>query len=161
MKQFYQKEIGGVLGAILISASPTFASPIPGYSPSYPNKWDRVRLADYNQQEGYSETTTCFKEQYREEYVPGTKNSPGYIKSWTDTIEYPCRRTKVRRTPDNINRTRTYEEYDTNDCSDGKIAGALLGGGAAAAMSRGDGRWWAIPLGAVVGGTIGCDIDGG
>ena len=139
MNQFYQKEIGGVLGAILISASPTFASPIPGYSPSYPNKWDRVRLADYNQQEGYSETTTCFKEQYREEYVPGTKNSPGYIKSLTDTIEYPCRRTKVRRTPDNINRTRTYEEYDTNDCSDGKIAGALIGGGAGAAMSRGDG----------------------
>ena len=147
MNQFYQKEIGGVLGAILISASPTFASQRPGYSPSY--------------QEGYSETTTCFREQYREEYVPGTKDSPGYIKSWTDTIEYPCKRTKVRRTPDNINRTRTYEEYDTNDCSDGKIAGALLGGGAAAAMSRGDGRWWAIPLGAVVGGTIGCDIDGG
>ena len=148
MNQFYQKEIGGVLGAILISASPTFASQRPGYSPSY-------------SQEGYSETTTCFKEQYREEYVPGTKDSPGYIKSWTDTIEYPCRRTRVERTPENINRTRTYEEYDDNDCSDGKIAGALLGGGAAAAMSRGDGRWWAIPLGAVVGGTIGCDIDGG
>ena len=147
MNQFYQKEIGGILGAILLSASPTFASQRPGYSPSY--------------QEGYSETTTCFKEQYREEYVPGTKDSPGYIKSWTDTIEYPCKRTKVRRTPDNIHRTRTYEEYDTNDCTDGKIAGALLGGGAAAAMSRGDGRWWAIPLGAVVGGTIGCDINGG
>ena len=54
-----------------------------------------------------------------------------------------------------------FTEYDNNDCSDGKIAGALLGGGAGAAMSRGDGRWWAIPLGAVVGGTIGCDLDGG
>ena len=147
MNQFYQKEIGGVLGAILISASPTFASQRPGYSPSY--------------QEGYSETTTCFKEQYREEYVPGTKDSPGYLKLWTDTIEYPCKRTKVRRTPDNIHRTRTYEEYDTNDCTDGKIAGALLGGGLGAALSRGDGRWWAIPVGAVVGSGIGCDIDGG
>ena len=48
-----------------------------------------------------------------------------------------------------------------SDCTDGKIAGALLGGGAGAAMSRGDGRWWAIPLGAVVGGTIGCDLNGG
>ena len=147
MNQFYQKEIGGILGAILLSASPTFASQRPGYSPSY--------------QEGYSETSTCFKEQYREEYVPGTKDSPGYIKSWTDTIEYPCRRTRVQRTPDNTHRTRTYEEYDENDCSDGKIAGALLGGAAGAAMSRGDGRWWAIPLGAVVGSGIGCDIDGG
>ena len=72
MNQFYQKEIGGILGAILLSASPTFASQRPGYSPSY--------------QEGYSETTTSFKEQYREEYVPGTKDNPGYIKSWTDTI---------------------------------------------------------------------------
>ena len=147
MNQFYQKEIGGILGAILLSASPTFASQRPGYSPSY--------------QEGYSETTTCFKEQYREEYVPGTKDSPGYIKSWTDTIEYPCKRTRVERTPDNTHRTRTYEEYDENDCTDGKVAGALLGGAAGAAMSRGDGRWWAIPLGAVVGSHIGCDAAGG
>ena len=55
----------------------------------------------------------------------------------------------------------TTVEYDNNDCTDGKIAGALLGGGAAAAMSRGDGRWWAIPLGVVTGSAIGCDLDGG
>ena len=119
-------------------------------------------FAHHNEyQPGYSETTTCFREEYREEYVPGTENSPGYVKSWKDRIEYPCSRTKQDRTPENTTRTRVYEEYDTNDCSDGKIAGALLGGAAGAAMSRGDGRWWAIPLGAVVGGTIGCDIDGG
>ena len=40
-------------------------------------------------QAGYSETTTCFREEYREEYVPGTENSPGYVKSWKDRIEYP------------------------------------------------------------------------
>jgi len=112
-------------------------------------------------QRGYSASRTCYKSEYREEYVPGTVDSPGYIKSWTDTIEYPCRRTRVERTPDNINRTRTYEEYDENDCTDGKVAGALLGGAAGAAMSRGDGRWWAIPLGAVVGSHIGCDAAGG
>ena len=151
MNQFYQKEIGGILGAVLLSASPVFASQRYGYTPSY----------SQNYQEGYSTTKKCYRQEYREEYVPGTADSPGYIKSWTDTIEYPCKRTRVERTPDNINRTRTYEEYDQNDCSDGKVAGALLGGGAAAAMSRGDGRWGAIPLGAVVGGTIGCDIDGG
>ena len=151
MNQFYQKEIGGILGAVLLSASPVFASQRYGYTPSY----------SQNYQEGYSTTKKCYRQEYREEYVPGTADSPGYIKSWTDTIEYPCKRTRVERTPDNINRTRTYEEYDQNDCSDGKVAGALLGGGAAAAMSRGDGRWWAIPLGAVIGGTIGCDIYGG
>ena len=109
------------------------------------------------QQAGYSRTKTCYRSEYREEYIPGTENNPGYVKSWKDTIEYPCNdRTTTSRT-----RVETYREHDTNDCSDGKIAGALLGGGAGAAMSRGDGRWWAIPLGAVIGGTIGCDIDGG
>ena len=52
-------------------------------------------------------------------------------------------------------------EYDDNDCTDGKVAGAILGGGLGAAMSKGDGRWWAIPIGAVVGSKIGCDAAGG
>ena len=114
-------------------------------------------------QSGYSESTTCYKEEYREEYIPGTEDSPGYIKSWKDTIEYPCSRRRVESTTENTTRTRVYDEYevDDNDCTDGKIAGALIGGGAAAAISRGNGRWWSIPLGAVVGSTIGCDIDGG
>jgi len=109
-------------------------------------------------QRGYSASRSCYKSEYREEYVPGTANDPGYIKSWNETVEVPC---SGRRTSTGTIHRHTTVEYDTNDCSDGKIAGALLGGGAAAAMSRGDGRWWAIPLGAVVGGTIGCDIDGG
>ena len=109
------------------------------------------------QQAGYSRTKTCYRSEYREEYIPGTENNPGYVKSWKDTIEYPCNdRTTTSRT-----RVETYREHDTNDCSDGKIAGALIGGGAGAAMSRGDGRWWAIPLGIVTGSVIGCDLDGG
>ena len=42
-----------------------------------------------------------------------------------------------------------------------RLAGGLVGGGLGAAISRGDGRWWAIPLGAVVGSHIGCDAAGG
>ena len=94
---------------------------------------------------------TCWKTVYKEEYVPGTRENPGYVTSSNEYIEVPCEKEK------NV----VKEKVDNNDCTDGKIAGALLGGGAGAAMSRGDGRWWAIPLGAVVGGTIGCDIGGG
>ena len=110
-------------------------------------------------QAGYSSTNTCYRTEYREEYIPGSENNPGYVKSWKDTIEYPC--DGINRTTTSRTRVETYREHDTNDCSDGKIAGALLGGAAGAAMSRGDGRWWAIPIGAVVGSGIGCDIDGG
>ena len=112
-------------------------------------------------QPGYSSSRTCFREEYREEYVPGTSDNPGYVRSWQETIEYPCKRSRIERTPENTTRTRRYEEYDENDCSDGTIAGALLGGGLAGFGSRGKDRWWAIPSGAIVGGIIGCDIDGG
>ena len=99
------------------------------------------------------ETTsqTCWKSVYKEEYVPGTRENPGYVTSSNEYIEVPCEKDK----------SISKQKIDNNDCTDGKIAGALLGGGAGAAMSRGDGRWWAIPLGAVVGSKIGCDIDGG
>ena len=112
-------------------------------------------------QEGYSSSRTCFREEYREEYVPGTVDNPGYVRSWKETVEFPCKRYHRSDKPRESKVIRTYEEYDTNDCGDGKIAGGLLGGGIAAAISRGDGRWWAVPLGAVVGSHIGCDIDGG
>ena len=107
---------------------------------------------------GYSRTNTCYRTEYREEYIPGTEQDPGYVKSWKETVEFPCNDNKAT-----IIRERSveYREVDENDCTDGKVAGAILGGGAAAAMSRGDGRWWAIPIGAVVGSKIGCDAAGG
>ena len=124
-------------------------------------------LAD-DYQAGYSNQRTCHKTEYREEYIPGTEDNPGYVKSWKDTIEVPCedvnpdvgwRRHSSPTRPYYRRHVTVYE--DTNDCSDGKIAGGLLGGGIGAAVSRGDGRWWAIPLGAVVGSHIGCDLAGG
>ena len=116
-------------------------------------------LADY--QPGYSSSRSCFREEYREEYVPGTVNNPGYVRSWKETVEFPCRRHVSSEIPRESTVTRTYEEYDTNDCSEGTLAGGLLGGGIAAAISRGNGRWWAVPTGIVTGAMIGCDIDGG
>ena len=117
-------------------------------------------------QPGYSNQRSCFKTEYREEYIPGTEDNPGYVKSWKDTVEVPCEDSNVgwrRHTPTERPYYRRHVTVyeDTNDCSDGKIAGGLLGGGLGAAVSRGDGRWWAIPLGAVVGSHIGCDLDGG
>ena len=77
-------------------------------------------------QAGWSKDRTCYRSEYKEEYGPGTERDPGYVKTWKETIEVPCnddvavRESKIIR--------RTIVEYDTNDCSDGTIAGALLGG---------------------------------
>ena len=108
-------------------------------------------------QSGFSKSRTCYKSVYKEEYVPGTEFDPGYVKTSKETIEVPCGEdvvgSKVIR--------RTVVEYDTNDCSDGTIAGALLGGGLAGFGSRGKDRWWAIPTGILGGAMVGCQIDGG
>jgi len=137
--------------AVLLALTPVSALASPVYN---------------NSQPGYSNQRSCFKTEYREEYIPGTEDNPGYVKSWKDTVEVPCEDSNVgwrRHTPTERPYYRRHVTVyeDTNDCSDGKIAGGLLGGGLGAAVSRGDGRWWAIPLGAVVGSHIGCDLDGG
>ena len=41
-------------------------------------------------QPGYSRTTQCFRDEYREEYIPGTKDRPGYVRNWTEKVEIAC-----------------------------------------------------------------------
>ena len=116
-------------------------------------------------QAGYSHQRTCFKSEYREEYIPGTETDPGYVKSWKETIEVPCETTPTASMPSSDRTYRrhvtVYENVDTNDCSDGTVAGALLGGGLAGFGSRGKDRWWAIPSGIIGGAMLGCAVDGG
>ena len=46
-------------------------------------------LAD-DYQAGYSKSEKCYRTEYREEYIPGSEENPGYVRSWKDTIEYEC-----------------------------------------------------------------------
>ena len=64
---------------------------------------------------GYAHTQKCYRSEYREEYIPGSEDNPGYVKSWKETIEYPC------NTPDRVTRRQVIErvqEVDDNDCTD-------------------------------------------
>ena len=100
----------------------------------------------------YTTTRTCTRREYREEYMPGTPESPGYVKNWYEYVEVPCNPTQsqTQNTP-----------QDTNDCKEGSVIGGLLGAGLAASGSRGRGRLWAVPAGGVTGALIGCQMDGG
>ena len=125
-------------------------------------------------QAGWSEERTCFRSEYREDYVPGTEDNPGYVKSWKETVEVPCEDIPTHVHPDpypDVGRRSSrpsyrrhvtvYEDIDTNDCSEGTVIGGLLGGGLAGFGSRGKDRWWAIPSGMIGGAMIGCQMDGG
>lgn len=92
----------------------------------------------------------------REVYIPGSYNSygqyvPGYVR--TETYNVPCgyRSSVPAPVPAPVTPRRVCDPSRT-------MLGMVAGGGVGAALSRGDGRWWAIPLGAVVGGTaFGCN----
>ena len=47
-------------------------------------------FADYSQSGG-TKQTKCYKTVYREEYVPGTRNNPGYVRRWTEKKKVPCK----------------------------------------------------------------------
>ena len=114
---------------------------------------DRSNRQAYNSQRGYASENRCYRNEYREEYIPGTSKSPGYVSSYKERVEVPCNREVYRR--DDAHNT------DDNSCIEGSILGGIAGGGAGAALSRKEGRLWAIPLGIVGGALVGCQVDGG
>ena len=106
---------------------------------------------------GYSRTTQCFRDEYREEYIPGTKDRPGYVRNWTEKVEIACSDTPSRSS---TQKDQT-ADVDNNDCSQGSVIGGLLGAGLGAALSRKEGRWVGVPVGAAAGAVVGCQVDGG
>ena len=111
----------------------------------------------------------CYREEYVEVYHPGTRYRRGYVRTDLRRVRVPCRRATVvhphpvnpyifdEHDPPNYTPTHT----DDNSCVEGAIIGGILGGAAVAAGSRGPDMAWAIPLGVVGGGLVGCQIDGG
>lgn len=98
---------------------------------------------------------------YREIYNPGYYDRYGnYVQGNVSTQSYqaPCGAGPVNYQPRGDGYYRN-NNYGRGYCNPTQSAlGALLGGGVGAALSRGDGRWWAVPVGAAVGGTIfGCN----
>ena len=73
---------------------------------------------------GYREDV-CYRYEYREEYVPGTRHNPGYVKSYEDKVEVPCGGSvgfrPARPMPDSA------DNIDNNSCVEGTVAGGLLG----------------------------------
>ena len=108
-------------------------------------------------QPGYSRSTKCFRDEYREKYVPGTQDRPGYVRSWTEKVEIAC-----SESPSQVSTQNSQElDIDNNDCSQGSVIGGLLGAGLGAALSRDNGRWVGVPVGAAAGAMVGCQVDGG
>ena len=117
-------------------------------------------LADIYRPGGTSQTT-CYRYEYREEYVPGTRNTPGYVKRYNERVRVPCNYGGNHGSrPYHGDDTSTYTP-DDNSCVEGAILGGIAGGALGAGLSRNEGNLIGIPLGIVGGALVGCQVDGG
>ena len=129
---------------------------------------------EYHHQRGYTTQRTCHKEIYKEQYVPGTRSSKGYVKSYLDKVEVPCsslswhppirkhhhhhthyfpytHRRYSKPTHQQVLVSKSYGASHGSCSSSSTTTGGLIGGGLAAAISKKDAYGWSIPLGAVLG----------
>ena len=110
-------------------------------------------------QRGYS--NQCFKEVYREEYIPGTQNSPGRVRRWTENKEVPCEDSTGSSTHVEPAPRHSTGPVDDNSCIEGAVLGGL-GGGALGGVLATESNWiWSIPTGIIGGAMAGCQLDGG
>ena len=80
---------------------------------------------------------TCYETRSYEQYIPGDRNTRGYIHYGTERVEVPCRwRYRHRR--------HYHHDYhhpdigngvDDNSCIEGAVLGGIAGGGAGAVLS--------------------------
>ncbi len=101
---------------------------------------------------GYSRSQVCSQIIYKEEYIPGTPVTPGYVKSWKESIQVPCYRTSMQRNYLRHRHIISRSHTQVHKCNSGRtMTGGLLGGGLAAALSEKNAYGWSVPLGAVLG----------
>ena len=113
-------------------------------------------MADYYNPGG-SRQTTCYKNEYREEYVPGTQNRPGYVRRYNERVRVPCNHGPYTTHGDG---NHSYPQ-DDNSCIEGAILGGIGGGAVGGAAATQENWIWSIPAGVVGGALIGCQLDGG
>lgn len=116
-------------------------------------------LAEYryydDSQPGWSSSQTCVKKVYREEYVPGTQERPGYVKTYYDEVKVSCNNAPISQPY--VPRQPRASSTDPN-CVRGSLLGGILGGGVAAGLSKPDAMIWSIPVGVVTGAIAGCEV---
>ena len=94
-------------------------------------------------------SVTCTRTEYREEYIPGTRSNPGYVKSYEVGMAIHC------------TGERKVDRIYNNDCSQGSLIGNIIGASIALASSREKDRFWALPAGGTADALIGFQVDGG
>ena len=125
---------------------------------AYESIRDQRNYEAYESQKGYAYENKCFRYEYKEQYIPGNSMSPGYVKSYREKASIPCNsdRNAINHYHHKNEPQTSYVKYKhAPKCTGSTTLGGLIGGGIAASLSKSDAYGWSIPLGAVLGASIG------
>ena len=124
---------------------------------AYESIGDKSNREAYESQKGYAYENNCFRYEYSEQYIPGNSISPGYVKSYRQKVSIPCNNHRnVLNHHHKIEHHPSYVQYQPfPKGTESTMLGGLIGGGIAASLSKSDAYGWSIPLGAVLGASIG------
>ena len=96
----------------------------------------------------------CFKKVYKEEYVPGNMNRPGYVRTYKKRVRIPCNgRNRGWKNGHHNHRV------DYNSCVEGALLGGIGGAGLGGLLATKENWVWSIPTGIVGGAIVGCSMD--
>ncbi len=96
----------------------------------------------------------CFKKVYKEEYVPGNMNRPGYVRTYKKRVRIPCNgRNRGWKNGHHNHRV------DDNSCVEGALLGGIGGAGLGGLLATKENWVWSIPTGIVGGAIVGCSMD--
>lgn len=109
---------------------------------------------EWSERTDYQKIKGCRKHHHHHYYHSGRRSEPPILPAIPQ-------RDRDRRDREPVRKPDRAQNTDDNSCIEGSILGGIAGGGLGAALSRGDGRWWAVPTGIVGGALVGCQIDGG
>ena len=125
---------------------------------AYESIRDYTKYQPYESQKGFAFEKKCFRFEYREDYIPGTSYSPGFVKSYQEKVSVPCFKNKSTLNHyynQPTQKVKYVNNGSTRKCSGNRTIGGLIGGGLAASLSQKEAYGWSIPLGAVLGAGIG------
>jgi|TARA_Y100000739_G_C20458323_1_gene395590 hypothetical protein len=61
-------------------------------------------LSAHDYHSSYEQNKKCYGNVYREKYIQGNINKPGYVRKWEETIRIPCEQHKIGIKNNNLER---------------------------------------------------------
>ena len=71
-------------------------------------------LFSHDDHSSFKENNKCYGNVYREKYIQGNINKPGYVRKWEETIRIPCNKHAIGINNKNVERNDYQKRFKDN-----------------------------------------------